>query len=184
MVSDGGKGIIAVIKTVFAGMHVHQKCRVHKVHNVISYLPESIQTDWKKRLVAIWNIDNYDTALSQLEQCADELRSINPSAANSLSEGLEQTLTLQRIGMNKLFARSLGSTNRIENLNRQLARITRNVTNWCTPDQRLRWAALAALPAEQRMNKLHNYKHIHKLENAISDFLRKSKRNRTSLYFN
>jgi len=129
VVSDGGKGIIAAIKTVFAGMHVHQRCRVHKVHNVISYVQVSIHVDWKKRLDAIWNIDDYDTALGQLQQCADELRSINPSAANSLSEDLDQTLTLQRIGMNKLFARSLGSPSRIENLNQQLARITRNVTN-------------------------------------------------------
>ena len=85
-----------------------------------------------------------------LQQCVDELSRINVSAANSLREGFEQTLTLQRIGMNKLFARSPGTTNRIENFNRQMSRLTRNVTNWCTPDQCLRWASFAALTAERR----------------------------------
>ena len=180
VVSDGGKGIIAAMKSVFAGMHLHQRCRFHKAENVASYLPEAIQAEWKKRLFTIWKIDDYNEARAQLQQCVDELSRINVSAANSLREGFEQTLTLQRIGMNKLFARSLGTTNRIENLNRQMSRLTRNVTNWCTPDQRLRWASFAALTAEQRMNKLHNHKHTKDLATAISDFLRKSRRSKDS----
>ncbi|NQW29019.1 MAG: transposase [Ignavibacteria bacterium] len=180
VVSDGGKGIIAAMKSVFAGMHVHQRCRFHKAENVASYLPEAIQAEWKMRLFTIWKIDDYNEARAQLQQCVDQLSLINLSAANSLREGFEQTLTLQRIGMNKLFARSLGTTNRIENLNRQMARLTRNVTNWCTTDQRLRWASFAALTAERRMNKLHNHKHVKNLANSISEFLRKSKRSKTS----
>ncbi|MBI2794805.1 MAG: hypothetical protein HYX66_09190 [Ignavibacteria bacterium] len=58
--------------------------------------------------------------------------------------------------------------------------LTRSVTNWCTPDQRLRWASFAALTAERRMNKLHNHKHTPTLAKAISDFLRKSKRSKDS----
>jgi len=180
VVSDGGKGIIAAMKSVFVGMHVHQRCRFHKAENVASYLPDAVQAEWKKRLFTIWKIDDYNEAHAQLLKCVDDLSRINVSAANSLREGLEQTLTLQRIGMNKHFARSLGTTNRIENLNRQMSRLTRSVTNWCTPDQRLRWASFAALTAERRMNKLHNHKHTPTLAKAISDFLRKSKRSKDS----
>ena len=79
-----------------------------------------------------------------------------------------------------IYAASTGITNRIENLNQQMSRLTRRVTNWCTPDQRLRWASFAALTAEQRMNKLHNHKHTKDLATAISDFLRKSRRSKNS----
>jgi len=176
VVSDGGTGIIKALNTVLAGRCVHQRCRFHKAENVASYLPQSQQGEWKKRLFNAWKHHDYAKAKAAVLQCVVDLERINPSAAASLREGFEQTLTLQKLNMNVVFARSLATTNRIENLNRQLTRYTRNITNWCTADQRLRWVAYAALTAEQRMNKLHNYKHIGELKTAISTFLRKSKR--------
>jgi len=157
-----------------------QRCRLHKAENVASYLPKQQQPIWKRKLLAAWKIDDYAKARNQLMEYERELRSINPSAAQSLLEGLEETLTLQKLGMNALFARSLGTTNRIENLNRTMERFTRNVSYWSGSDQRLRWAALAVMHHETRMNKLGNYHALDDLSEAISKLIRKSNRNRTS----
>lgn len=176
IVCDGSKGITAAAQRVLGDRSVIQRCRVHKAENVASYLPKELQAQWRRRLFAAWKLDDYRQAKTQLLAYVAELKQINPSAAQSLLEGLEETLTLQRLGMNALFGRSLGTTNRIENLNRCMERFTRQVSYWSEKDQRLRWAALAALHHETRMNRLGNYQALDSLALAISKELRKSKR--------
>lgn len=180
IVSDGSKGIHAAAKRVFGDRSLMQRCRFHKAENVASYLPKEQQATWKRKLMMAWKIDDYTNARNQLLEYERELRKINPSAAQSLLEGLEETITLQKLGMNALFARSLGTTNRIENMNRTMERFTRNVSYWSGSDQRLRWAALAVLHHETRMNKLGNYHELDNLSEAISKLIRKSIRSRTS----
>ena len=180
VVCDGSKGIKAAVDRVLGDQCVVQRCRVHKAENVASYLPKDSQTAWKRKLFAAWKIDDYGDAKQQLLAYVTELKHINPSAAQSLLEGLEETITLQRLGMNALFGRSLGTTNRIENLNRCMERFTRNVCYWSNADQRLRWAVLAAVHHETRMNRIGNYQALDSLAIAISKELRKSKRNSAS----
>lgn len=180
IVCDGSKGIKAAVDRVLGDQCMVQRCRVHKAENVASYLPKEMQTPWKRKLFAAWKIDDYRDAKQQLQAYIAELKHINPSAAQSLLEGLEETLTLQKLGMNALFGRSLGTTNRIENLNRCMERFTRNVCYWSKADQRLRWAVLAAVHHETRMNRIGNYQALDNLANAISKELRKSKRNSAS----
>lgn len=176
VVCDGSKGIKAAAERVLGDRCVIQRCRVHKAENVASYLPKELQSPWKKKLFAAWKNDDYRQTKTLLLSYVAELKHINPSAAQSLSEGLEETITLQRLGMNALFGRSLGTTNRIENLNRCMERFTRQVSYWTNSDQRLRWATLAALHHETRMNRLGNYHALDSLALAISTELRKSKR--------
>lgn len=179
-VCDGSKGITSAAARVLGDHCLIQRCRVHKAENVASYLPKDIQAKWRRQLYSAWKIDDYRAAKLQFAEYIRELNAINPSAARSLSEGLEQTLSLQKIGMNALFGRCLGTTNRIENLNRTMERFTRNICYWSKADQRLRWAALAAMHHETRMKRLSNYDKLELLTTAISKELRKSKRAATS----
>lgn len=176
VVCDGSKGIKAAAQRVLGDQCAIQRCRVHKAENVASYLPKELQAPWKRKLFAAWKIDDYREAKIQLDAYVKELKHINPSASHSLVEGLEETITLQKLGMNALFGRSLGTTNRIENLNRCMERFTRHVCYWSKSDQRLRWAVLAAMHHETRMNRLGNYHALDSLAIAISKELRKSKR--------
>jgi len=181
IVCDGSKGIKAAAERVLGDRGVLQRCRVHKAENVASYLPKDKQAVWKRKLFAAWKIDDYREAKLQLQAYILELKHINPSAAQSLAEGLEETITLQKLGMPPaLFGRSLGTTNRIENLNRCMERFTRNVCYWSKADQRLRWAVLAAVHHETRMNRIANYQALDDLALAISKELRKSKRDSAS----
>jgi len=167
IVCDGSKGIKAAAERVLGDRSVLQRCRVHKAENVAAYLPKDKQAVWKRKLFAAWKIDDYREAKLQLQAYILELKQINPSAAQSLAEGLEETITLQKHGMNALFGRSLGTTNRIENLNRCMERFTRNVCYWSKADQRLRWAVLAAVHHETRMNHIGNYQALDDLALAI-----------------
>ncbi len=153
---------------------------MHKAENVASYLPKDQPTAWKRKLFAAWKIDDNREAKQLIQAYILELKHINPSAAQSLAEGLEETITLQKLGMNALFGRSLGTTKRIENLNRCMERFTRNVCYWSKADQRLRWAVLAAVHHETRMNRIGNYQALDSLALAISKERRKSKRNSAS----
>lgn len=180
LVCDGSKGIKAAAERVLGDRCLIQRCRVHKAENVASYLPKDQQASWKRKLYSAWKIDDFRAAKLQLSSYVEELKKINPSAARSLSEGLEETLTLQRIGMNALFGRYLGTTNRIENLNKCMERFTRNVSLWSGADQRLRWATLAILHHEPRMKRIGNYPKLHDLSSAILKELRKSNRASTS----
>ena len=104
---------------------------------------------------------------------ADELiarlQKINPAAVASLNEGIEDVLTLTRLGLRSVFGRSFGTTNVIESANSAIARRTRHVTRWSTGDQRLRWSALALLDAEQSWRRVHNNKKLPILQRAIKD---------------
>ena len=94
---------------------------------------------------------------------------INRSSANSLKEGLEETLTMHRLGMIKHFATSFTTTNCIENLNSQLTEYIRKIKRWMSSDQRYRWVVLGMMEAENHMRKIQNYKKLYLLKNAINN---------------
>jgi hypothetical protein len=96
-----------------------------------------------------------------------DLEQINRRAVRSLMEGLEETLTLHRLGLFEELGRSLKTTNCIENLNGQVERYFGNVKRWHHSPQRHRWMALALLEAETRMRRLTGYEHLPKLKQAL-----------------
>jgi len=119
-VIDGFKGIGKAVQETFREKAVIQRCQWHKRENVLNYLNESDKETYKRRLNKAYQSDTYEEAKSQLERIAQDLERINLSAARSLSEGLEETLTLQRLGLKELFGRSFATNNIIENLNSQM----------------------------------------------------------------
>ena len=172
VVVDGSKGIYKAVTNVFGKKAIVQRCQWHKRENVLSYLTEKNKLIFKVRLQNAYREPNYNKAKAMLMQVYQELLKINQSAAASLKEGLEETLTLHKLGMASVFNRSLGTTNCIENINSQMAKYIRNVKHWSNSNQRQRWVAAALLESENNLNKIHNFKHINKLKEAIQKYLK------------
>jgi transposase-like protein len=166
-VVDGSKGLRKALGDVFGSQALVQRCQWHKRENVLSYLSKENHARIKHQLQSAYALTTDDQAQEELEKLARELERENKSAANSLREGLSETLTLHRIGMTE-FSRSFATTNCIESLNSQIGSTTRKVKRWSNSDQRHRWVAICLLEAEKRMRKVDNYQRLPHLQRAIS----------------
>ena len=170
---DGSKGIRKAIKEVFGSYAVIQRCQWHKRENVISYLKDTKQDHYKKRINKAYRVDNYLEAKRNLTEIIEDLKIENLGASRSLLEGLEETLTLNRLNLIEYFGRSFSTTNCIENLNSQIMKYLRKVKYWQTSTQRYRWVACALLEIEQRMKKVHNYKYLNEMREKLQSEIEK-----------
>ena len=109
---------------------VVQRCQVHKWRNVIGHLPERLHASVGKALRDAWNLDSADRAARVLKRLAGSLEHDHPGAAASIREGLDETLTVQRLGLTGALQRTLRTTNIIENLNGSVEHYLRNVKRW------------------------------------------------------
>jgi transposase-like protein len=166
-ISDGSKGIRKAIDEVFGRYRLHQRCQWHKRENIISYLKEDQQDEYKRRIQRAYNEDDYETAKSQLTEIGDELKNINISASRSLMEGLEETLTIHKLGLADKLRHSLCTTNIIESINSMTSRHLMRVTRWHNSDQLFRWVAVTMLEIEKRLNKIRNHKSLTKLRDKM-----------------
>ena len=166
-VMDGSKAIRRAI-TNYAGTAAFlQRCQVHKIRNVTEYLPEASWHAIKFRMRAAYEMDETADARQALYKLHDELMQLNPSAAGSLAEGLEETLTVLELRLTPRLRRSLATTNAIESGFSIVEEICRQVKHWQGSDHRLRWVGSALLHAEGRWNRLHGYRHMPVLINAL-----------------
>jgi transposase-like protein len=168
-ISDGSKGIAAAIQSVFGSNAAHQRCRLHKVRNVMAHLSEEHRKSYTKKLWNAYNTDDYSEAKTALIRCVQDLRRINPSAAASLEEGLEETLTLQKLKLNDLFSKGFGTTNCIESANSQFEARTGKVTYWKAGNMRQRWVALVIDEIEAKFNRVSHYKRLDMITKAFLD---------------
>ena len=168
-VIDGSKGIRKAVKEAFGEYALVQRCHWHKRENVVSYLNERDQKTYRRRLNKAYHADTYEEAKQQLLTIKTELEVINRSAAKSLKEGLEETLTLHRLGLIELFGRSFSTTNCIENLNSQLKKYIGKVKHWKSSQQRYRWIASALLEIEQKMRRVNQYKKLYLMQEKIRE---------------
>lgn len=157
---DGSKGIEKAIHEVFPACGVIQRCLYHKIENVVSYLPKGIQTIWRAKLRAAYKHVQYEAVRLALLKLYDALYDINPSAASSLKEGLEDTLTLHRLELHAELGKSLSSTNCIESVMSQLGQYTDKVDRWRGGSHIQRWAASGLLALEPRLNKVRGFRHL------------------------
>jgi len=172
-VIDGAKGLRKAVEDVFGRDAVIQRCQWHKRENVLSYLKESDKAIYKKKLNSAYATEDYKEARLRLEEIIEELKHININASNSLKEGLEETLTIHRLGLKADFGKSFSTTNIIENLNSQLVKYIGRVKYWKTSDQRQRWVASALLEIEQKMHRVNNYSDLHVMQGAIKKEIEK-----------
>jgi len=170
---DGAKGLDKAVRETFGEYAEIQRCQWHKRENVVSYLSEADQERYRRRLQQAYEQESYAEAKARLLQLHQDLVRVNRSAANSLMEGLEETLTLHRLGVFVELGKSLKTTNAIENLNSRLGKYLSRVKCWKTSDQRHRWVALGLLEVEQRMRKITGYRCLPKLRKALEASIRR-----------
>lgn len=162
-VIDGSKGIMKAVEIVFSSCAVIHRCQFHKIENVVSYLPKGLQGIWRLKLRAAYKQARYDSAKAALRKLEAELDDINPSAANSLREGLEETLSLHRLGVYAELGKSLASTNCIESVMSQVGQYTDKVNRWRGGSHIQRWVAAGLLEIEPRLHKIYGYRHLNLL---------------------
>jgi putative transposase len=168
LVIDGAKALRAAIEKVFGERAEVQRCQIHKRRNVKDHLPENCQKDYDRRIRNAYAMTHYAEARAELEKIVRQLERINPSAAHSLEEGLEETLTVHRLGVGARLRRTLSSTNPIESCLSTVERVARNVKRWREGDQSLRWTATGLLEAEKRFNRIKGYREIGVLNRRLN----------------
>jgi putative transposase len=139
VVIDGSKALAKGVKEVFGARALVQRCRVHKLRNVLEHLPLSKRAQAAWRLRGAWDKNSPEAALKELQACVKWLEKLNPNAARSLEEGLEETLTVNRLGLPPTLLRSFSSTNLIESLFSRTEQWTSRVKHWINSDMVLRW---------------------------------------------
>ena len=167
VIVDGGKGLRAAVRKAFRHRALVQRCQWHKRENVVSYLAKREQPVWRQRLQRAYNRPEYDEALAALQSLQHELEDRNQSADGSLAEGLDETLTLHRLGVYGVLGRSLKTTNGLESINALIEERCAKVDHWQNSSQRQRWLATALLDIEPRLRKVMGYRHLPRLRDAL-----------------
>ncbi len=167
VILDGGKGLRAAVKKAFKGRALVQRCQWHKRENVVGYLSKNEQVACRRQLQRAYDRPEYVEALAALEKLHGELEDRNQSAASSLAEGLNETLTLHRLGLYGVLGRSFKTTNCLESVNSLVEERCAKVDYWKNSSQRQRWMATALLDIEPRLRKVKGYRHLSKLREAL-----------------
>lgn len=168
---DGSKGIRKAIERKFSIHALIQRCRWHKRENVVAYLDEAQQAVFRRRLQDAYAKTTYEEAKTELEKLHGELEKVNMSAANSLLEGLEETLTIHRLGLSPELSMSLGTTNCIESVMSQMGQYTDKVDRWHNSGQILRWTATALIDIEPRMHRIKGYRYLKMLRSKLREIM-------------
>ncbi len=172
VILDGAKGLRAAVNQAFKRRAVIQRCMWHKRENVISYLPKSEQAAWRRRLQRAYDRPTYLEAKAELTKLLRELEQRNQSAAASLAEGMEETLTLHRLGVYPLLGLSFKTTNCLESANAVIEERCSKVDAWKNSSQRHRWLAAALLDIEPRWRRVRGCQHLPKLAAAVARALK------------
>lgn len=167
-VIDGGKGLRRAIGELWGRRGVVQRCQVHKRRNVRAHLPERLQRRVAGAMQQAYDTPDAAQAQAQLERLATEVERQHPGAAASLREGLEETLTLHRLGITGTLARTLRSTNVIENLNGSIGAYVRNVKHWRDGAMVVRWVGAALHEATGAFRRIRGHADLPDLIAALT----------------
>ena len=165
-VIDGSKALHKAIDQVFGEENFVQRCRNHKVRNILGHLPKDQHEQARATLKAAWKLDA-DEAVQKIEQYASWLERDWPSAAGSLREGLAEMFTINRLGLPSSLRRCLGSTNLIDNSHSALRERTRRVKRWQSGTMALRWAAASLDAASRNFHRIMGHQHLWMLKAAL-----------------
>jgi transposase-like protein len=157
---DGGKALTAAVKKHAGESAAIQRCQVHKRRNVLDHLTDEQKPAVSKKLNAAYALEEYVAAKEALNTLHRELMDLNPSAARSLGEGMEETLTVHRLHMPAQLRKTMASTNVIESAFSIVEKVCKNVKRWHGGDQRERWVGSGLLVAENQFRRITGYKLI------------------------
>lgn len=167
VVIDGSKALRAAVNAVLGPRTPVHRCVRHKERNVLDHLPERDRPEVKRRLRRAWAREDHKQALGELQALAAELERSHPGAASSLREGMEETLTVTRLGVKGALKRTLQSTNPCESMIECVRRSSRNVKRWQSGEMSLRWTAAGMLEAERQFRRIIGYDGLAKLALAV-----------------
>lgn len=174
VVIDGSKALRSAVERFFGIRASVQRCQVHKRRNVKQHLPKKYHPEYERKMLAAYKMTTYVDAKAALESVARELDRLNPDAAASLREGLEETLTLHRLEIPAVLRTSLSSTNLIESTFSSGRNVMGNVKRWMNSNQKHRWLATALLEADKKFRKIRGCRAMAVLVNALAvDYQRK-----------
>lgn len=167
VVTDGAKGLHAAVREVFGAAAVWHRCQWHKRENVLDYLPQRHRAAFRRKLQTAYEQPTYEKAKRALGKVRAELVLLNASAAASLDEGLEETLTLHRLGIFDELGTSLNTTNALESIHARVESRTAKVDHWRNREQKQRWLATALLDLEPQLRRIRNYRALPLLREAL-----------------
>jgi transposase-like protein len=172
LVLDGARALHAAAKRIWGQNAVIQRCQVHKKRNVKAHVPEKHHAELERRLSGAYQEACYETAKASLESTARWLDRVNSDAASSLREGLEETLTVVRLGVLGALRRTLATTNPIESALSVTRRVTARVTRWRDGDMRRRWCVAGMLRAEGKFRRVKGHRALPALLKALETVVR------------
>jgi transposase-like protein len=144
-----------------------QRCTWHKRENVVAHLPKHLQAPWRAKLQRAFRQPTYEAAHADLHRLQGDLRRLNEDAAKSLAEGIEETLTLHRLGLADRLGTSLSTTNGIESILALVEQRVGKVDRWTTSNQKQRWLATTLWEIEPRLRRLRGYRALPQLRVAL-----------------
>jgi putative transposase len=157
---DGAKALSAAVKKHAGESAAIQRCQVHKRRNVLDHLTDEQKPDVAKKLNTAYALEDYAAAKQALNAVHRELKDLNPSAARSLGEGMEETLTVHRLHLPMQLRKTMASTNVIESAFSIVEQVCKNVKRWHGGDQRERWVGSGLMVAEKQFRRITGYKLI------------------------
>jgi putative transposase len=166
-VLDGGKALRAAVISTFGTYAVIHRCREHKRRNVLEHLPQAERIFVSRKLNKAWSEPDARRAEAQLRALAKQLETKHPGAAASLLEGLEETLTVTRLGLSGSLLDTFKSTNPIESMISIARDVTGNVKRWKNGKMVVRWMAAGLLDAEKRFRRVKGYRELPLLSRAL-----------------
>jgi putative transposase len=164
---DGSKALSTAIRRAFGRDAPIQRCQVHKARNILERLPKSMHASVRSVLRQVWELDDAAKAEKLLRNLARRLEADWDGVAGSILEGLDEMLTVTRLGLPRELRRSLACTNIIENVMGTVRRVCRNVKHWRSPSMAMRWTAAAMIEAKKGFRRLKAYKQLLALRAAL-----------------
>jgi transposase-like protein len=164
---DGAKALSKVIRRTFGAHTPIQRCQIHKARNVIERLPKPLHASVRRALRQAWELDDADKAERLLRNLARRIDREAPGVAASILEGLDEILTVNRLGVPAKLRRSLACTNSIENMMATVRRVCHNVKRWRNAAMALRWTAAGMMEAAKGFRRLKAYKQLPILRTAL-----------------
>jgi putative transposase len=165
---DGSKALIKAIRKTFGRHTPIQRCQIHKARNIIERLPKHLHASVRKALRQAWELDDAEKAERLIRNLARRLEQVAPGVAASILEGLDEMLTVIRLGLPLPLRRSLACTNIIENMMGTVRRVCRNVKRWRHASMALRWTAAAMQEAAKGFRRLRACKQLPLLRAALA----------------
>jgi putative transposase len=167
-VIDGSRALRCAINSVYGSKNPVQRCRNHKIRNVLGYLPDDQKEQTKCAMKSAFSMEA-KKGKQKLKQLARWLQQEYPSAGSSLLEGLDEMFTINSLGLPKALRRCLGSTNVIESPNSGVRSRTRRVKNWRDHGMVVRWVAASLLDMEKRFKRVMGYQQLWMLEAKLRE---------------